>query len=629
MTTRPPASAPARSQALSRLTGPVIVASLFGVACADQAREAGDGDAPAGVVLIVVDTLRADHLGTYGSPLGLTPALDGVADRGVVFEQAIAPSSWTRSTMASLFTSRYPSSLGVLGREDALAPAALTLAEVLRDAGRMQTLGVITNQNAGRPFGFDQGFDRFEVPELTAGYPHDAQIHIAEGVTRRALHLLDDRVSGLPFFLFMLYIDPHDPYLPHPDLVGEGPPGRFDGSRRQLAQLDRMPPGQRTANDLARIRHLYAGEVNYCDRWIGELLAGLEQRGLRDEVLLVVTADHGEGLWDHGHRAHGRHLYEELVRVPLILDPPGSAAEGRRVSQPVSLLDVAPTILAAFGIPPPKDYRGSDLAPLARGETSPARRPAVVYTELDVDDDDLEALRRGDTKLIRHRSSRGERGAPELYDLAADPDERHDQAAGHPVLLASMESALDRLSARVLAEATAAHRVALDSLDEESARGLRALGYLAGAPGQATKAPHEVDGSLARSLDFARPDHAEAQLLGGFHHLENGFRWVGGRSSARLGREQGATKWRVEGWVDLALHDREPLVVLVRAGEGAPQRTTLEQSGPFTLEGPLPPAAGPSVTLEIECEREVVPAAVGRGKDRRNLCLVVRSIGLY
>lgn len=432
-----------------------------------------------GTIVILVDTLRADHLGCYGSELALTPVIDGVAARGALYERAVAPSSWTRPTVASLFASRYPSSIGVLGDEDAIASEVVTLAEVLRESG-FETFAVGTNSHAGRAFGFDQGFERWEKPDILARYPDDFHKMPAEGVTKKGLELLDARLGGRPFFLYLHYIDPHDPYMPHPEQAADDPEpaGRFDGSRRDLAVLDAMRPGEVTEADRNRIRHLYAGEVRYCDHWIGKLLQGLEDRDLRDRVLVVITSDHGEGLWDHGVRGHGLDLYEELVHVPLIVDAPAAFDGDRpvRVTSPVSLIDVAPTILAAHGIEAPDDFRGLDLAPLAEGRQR-ARRRELVYTELKFAGRDLDALRHADFKLIRDRRPDAGR-ALQLYDLAVDPGEKSNRALSEPSLAARLEGSLDGIARELLDHAEKSEHVALSEVDEETVENLRALGYL-------------------------------------------------------------------------------------------------------------------------------------------------------
>jgi arylsulfatase A-like enzyme len=594
----------------------------------DPHRDATAAPRPAGTVLILVDTLRADHLGAYGSPLGLTPHLDDLAEGTTLFERAIAPSSWTRSTVASLFTSRYPTSIGVLGREDAIAGEVVTLAEVLEAAG-FETLAVSTNRNAGPVYGFDQGFDRFEVPDLTASYPGDFPIHVAEGVTRKALRFLDERDPGRPFFLFLHYVDPHDPYLPHPGLLDvPEPAGRFDGSRRDLSRLDALPAAEITEPDRARIRHLYAGEVRYCDLWIGALLRGLEERRLRDRVVVIVTSDHGEGLWDHGLRSHGRDLYEEQIRVPLIVDLPSAEAddrERRRVTEAVSLVDVAPTILAANGLAPEGAFRGADLMQLVRGRSRP-RRHESVYSELALDGRDLEALRHRNQKLIRNRREVESRHT-ELYDLSVDPHERHDLAGVAQERRGELEAAIQALTAELCSEAVAAERVRESELDADTARSLAALGYLGGDAAPREASPVRA-GELSPMLDFARGGYSEEQLVFGFHELENGRRWMAGRAEVVLARRHDASRWRLHGWIDLDLHGRESLTLRVVPGEGASQTRTLARSGFFTLEGPLPPSADETLRLRFDCDHELTPARVRAGTDRRRLCVIVRSVAV-
>ena len=335
-----------------RLTACALVMSCSGPSVPDPpspAVESAD-QPPAGVVLIVVDALRADHVGSYGSDQGLTPHLDELAEEGYVFENAIATSSWTRASIASMFSSRYPTAISVVGRDDSIGSSVVTVAEVLQVLGNFQTLGVSTNANAGAQYGFAQGFDTFLAPESEGSYPGDFAVPIAETVTRTALALLDERDLSRPFFLFLHYVDPHDPYLPHPGLLDSvEPSGRFDGSRRRLQEMDRTAPSDLTEADVERIKFLYAGEVKYADAWIGALLAGLRDRGLHDDTLIVVTADHGEGLWDHAPRgAPGEYGARAALpsnpallsarRAPMIAPlrprpPPWSSTSARRSSQ--------------------------------------------------------------------------------------------------------------------------------------------------------------------------------------------------------------------------------------------------------------------------------------------------------
>lgn len=438
------------------------------------------GPPPRGIVLIVIDTLRADHLGAYGSSRGLTPELDALAERSWVFENAIATSSWTRSSVASILTGCYPTSIDVLGREDAIADEVQTLAELLGAAG-YRSWGITTNGNAGERHGFQQGFDEFLVPEPRVSYPDDFPMIPAEAVTELALEKLAARDPDAPFFLFLHYTDPHDPYLPHPELIeGPEPPGRFDGSRRDLKELDRLPSDQRTEDDMARIRHLYAGEVRYCDLWLGRLFDGIEELGLDDGLLTIVTADHGEGLWDHGRRDHGRDLYQETVRVPLIVHLPGkSSASAGRVEETVSLADIVPTVLASCGVASGAGVQGRDLYPLLEARD---RGPAFasVYSEMTVNNVDAHAVWMGPFKAIRDRTPdepEEETERWQLFDLSRDGAE-HEPAAS----LGDAEPDLRRMlwvwdrelqRARIEGET-----VPLEELDADTLQQLHGLGYV-------------------------------------------------------------------------------------------------------------------------------------------------------
>jgi arylsulfatase A-like enzyme len=358
---------------------------------------------PKGIVLVVVDTLRSDHLGCYGDPRGLTPELDELAAESVVFANTVAASSWTRSSMAAMFTSRYPSEIGMLKREDVVPDPVVTLAEALQEGG-VQTLGVSTNMNAGTRFGFAQGFDLFVEKLPKVSYPDDPMRVPAEAVTKRAARVLDERDPERPFLLYVHYIDPHSPYFEHPGLLDEPePPGRFGGSERDLAVLDAQKPEEHRPEDLDRIRWLYAGEVKYCDLWLGELFDELRARGLWDDVLVMVTSDHGEGLWDHGERDHGTDLYEEQIDVPLLVKfPVGDGIAPTVTDAIVGHVDLAPTLLTTLGLPVPGEYRGADLRAAVRAGRGDGRFNHG-YSEMRRGIRDLESIEDGRTKFIRNR----------------------------------------------------------------------------------------------------------------------------------------------------------------------------------------------------------------------------------
>jgi arylsulfatase len=599
------------------------------------------------VILIVVDTLRADHVGAYGSKEEFTPNIDSLAARSHLFENAVATSSWTRPSIAGMLTSRFPTSLGLLDKTDSLHDRAVTVQEVLGNQLDFQTFAVITNGNISAQWGFDQGFDQFVWPNLRRSYPDDFPIHVAEGVTQRVLRLIDRREEGRPFFLFALYVDPHDPYLPHPELQTEEElPGRFDGSRRELHELDRLR-GTSTSADRERIKHLYAGEVRYADHWIGELLAGLNARGLQDEVMILLTADHGEGLWDHGLRGHGNDLYEESVHAPLVVHLPSmTERDATRISEPVSLADLAPTILATVGAQKPTAFQGSDLSPLMAAES---RSPALdyVYAEMDHRGRNFESIRNGSWKLIRRRSEGEAPGRPavQLFDLASDPEESRNLAShAQARSRRRLADALQQWSLAVLADAASRRLVALSELDDSTLESLRGLGYLGNAEVERAVrdrasaarpargiAPAGLPEPTDSRIDLSTPPTMHRQVLGGLVRSSNESVFAGNRSAFVLKRQRGHEQWAVD--VGIEPEDGPLPVTLEIVAEGG-ETTVVEIHSPglYQLEGPLPNSAEPSrVVLELDCRRPGGgPAGAGThgGSDLTEACIRVNRIFL-
>ncbi len=607
---------------MCRFTTALLIGLLLSGCSQEPSRDSAPGH---NIVLILIDTLRADHLGTYGSRQGLTPSLDALAERSIVFEQATATSSWTRSSVASIFSSRYPSSINVLGRDDALAPEVNTLAELLQSNG-FHTFAVSTNGNAGRSYGFDQGFDQFHIPTIRDGYPGDVEIRTAEGVTRLGLQLIDTVDDDRPFFLFLHYVDPHDPYLSRPGLLSAPePPGRFDGSRASLKQLDRADPATLTEADYARIQYLYAGEVKYCDRWIGELLEALDQRGLRDEMVLMVTSDHGEGLWNHGKRGHGKDLYEEMIRIPLLLEHP-DGDPGQRIATPVSLIDIAPTLLDLATVPVPDVFEGVSLLPLTHGESRP-RRARLVYSEMRLDGVDLDSLRDDDWKLIRDRRRVNREAALTWFDLAVDPGEQApwDKDKGVPTLAPLLED----FARAIVRQASAPHVVEQSNLPPEALENLRALGYIDTAPPSAARSQSISNKALATWLDFGSPSEDESsQLLDGFYRNEGDRRWIAGRAAAQFGRSPEHTHWRINGVANLELAQRDQIVLSIQIDHGQPTTRVIDRSGQFHFVGRLPSSETNGITrLDITCDHDFIPKD-SRGQDGRVLCAAIHALGL-
>ncbi len=419
------------------------------------------------VLLYLIDTLRADRVGAYGSTRGLTPRIDALARQGVVFERTTAASSWTKPSTATILTGLPPAVHGATRLDRRLPSAVQTLAEVLRDAG-YRTGGWSANAHVTAATGFDQGFERFEFLDELAR---------AEALGRRALAWLDesarassglDRTQAPPFFLYVHAIDPHAPYEPPEDLrrrfapnvpAGSGSLGQVEAVYRAL---DRKHPEAKAL--LARMPPLYDAEIAGIDRSFGALLDELDRRGELRHTLVVVISDHGEEFGEHGGLGHGKTLYREVLDVPWIVRLPGQSA-GRRIAAPAAHLDVMPTILAALGIPAGADLYGVD-------RLAPEAREGPRFSHLDYEGRQGGSVELGNWHLIEPWSRKFSR-AGKLFNLAADREEARDLAAKNPVRAGYLRSLL---RAEQLAER---RRFAVSApLGAEERKALEALGYL-------------------------------------------------------------------------------------------------------------------------------------------------------
>ncbi|MCU0224421.1 MAG: sulfatase-like hydrolase/transferase [Acidobacteria bacterium] len=474
--------------------------------------------APPHLLVITLDTVRADRLGAYGHAAAATPRLDRLAREGALVEGAQAVAPLTLPAHASLFTGLYPPAHGVRDNADFVLPASVTtLAEVLAARG-YRTAAVVGAAVLARTQGLDQGFASYdepgmapaEKPSAAAGKgaagksPASATLRPiverrASEVTDRALAALDRLASSKPagpFFLWVHYFDPHAEYAPP-----EPYRARFKSSP-------------------------YDGEIAYVDAQLGRLLDALAAKGLAGRTLIAVVGDHGEGLGEHGESTHGVFLYETTLAVPLLLKLPGTIAAGVRVPGPVSQVDLAPTLLELLGAPPlPRAQGASFAASLGRGGSvaaggrapgAPAAGPATgsaprplysetLYPERVYGWAPLFALRSGASKLI-------DAPRPELYDLSADPRERKDLAAAEPARLRERQAELARLR-----EALGGADPAAESpSDAERRAQLEALGYAAGRGTGAARAggAPPLDPKDGIRLEMAIEDGRQALVAG-------------------------------------------------------------------------------------------------------------------
>jgi arylsulfatase A-like enzyme len=424
---------------------------------------------PAGrpnLLLVCIDTLRADMIGAYGYPRPTTPTLDRLAAQGVLFEDALATSPWTLPSGASLLTGLYPHRHGMKSAERSLARDVATWAALLQRRG-YATAAVVNAHWMSARYGFDRGFDSFR-------FVRPAQHRDRPGaVVDEALAWLDAYGAG-PFFLFVHDYHVHSDYDPLPEyaaIFARPYRGVVDGTTEQLKAV-RAGQLALDERDVEHLVDLYVAGIRHVDGELSRLLERLERDGRLEDTLVIVTADHGEEFLEHGGVLHGRTQYQEVLRVPLILRGPGVPV-GRRVAEPVSLVDVLPTALALLGEPAPDGIDGVDLAPLWRdaGTDAERLRDRLLFGEADHNNespDATRAVRRGRFKLIADRPS----GRAVLFDLEADPGETRDVSERHPEIAGALRTALEASGGE------SAQGPELTGLSPEEEQRLRALGYL-------------------------------------------------------------------------------------------------------------------------------------------------------
>ena len=427
---------------------------------------------PSMVLLYVIDTLRADHLSVYGYKTETTPGLVQLMRDGVVFENAVANSSWTKPATASILTGLLPWSHGAEKSEDALTGSLTSLAAHLQGAG-FQTGGFSANGNVSATFGFHHGFEEFSLMGR-----YDAPAAEVQGV---ALAWIAAQDSSHPIFLYIHTIDPHAPYGPTDRFFSAAvsgsagdPVGTVPFMRQLAASKDEPDPA------LAQtLIEMYDSEIESNDHQFSQLLEHLKQSGLYDQALILVTSDHGEEFYDHGSWTHGRTLYQEMLHIPLLVKFPENWAAGTRVHHTVQHIDLLPTILDYLAIPPPPELQGrSLLCTVDQTSAIPSAScnevaPRPVFASVHYHNNHRQSVLLDGWKLILRSADRLDRQA-ELFDLRVDPLERENLAGRYPIRVGYLTS-LIRAELRSRHTAGGTQPVALD---EETRQRLEALGYL-------------------------------------------------------------------------------------------------------------------------------------------------------
>jgi arylsulfatase A-like enzyme/Flp pilus assembly protein TadD len=437
----------------------VFALAMIWVVSGEARDQASAGQSPS-VLLITIDTLRADHVGCYGDARVETPAIDGLAAQGVRFENAYAQAPITLPSHAVILTGTYPMFNGVRDFTSPGLPMNIpTLAEMMRRKG-YRTAAFVSSYAVNSTWGLNRGFDDYDDNlGLEPGRSNDIFL-----VRRRGDHTVDHLLAWLnqrgnaPFFVWLHLYDPHSPYRP-PE-----------------------PYLSRYAS------HPYDGGIAFDDAQVGRVLARLKEMQRFGAMAVLLVSDHGESLGEHGEDEHGFFIYNATLRVPFILKLPGNSPDARTIARPVGTVDVAPTIAQLCGIPSAEtgSFQGRSLLPLL--SSGPSGEDAAVYAESYYPRDSFgwHELR----GLLNSRFAYIDAPRPELYDLQHDPEERHNLAAANSSLAASLRERLEEVERRYVGRAASTPAPA----DPETVERLRSLGYVSFASSAATgDDPHRAD----------------------------------------------------------------------------------------------------------------------------------------
>jgi len=457
------------------------------------------------VVLYMIDTLRADHASLYGYARDTTPFLKKLGAQGLIFDDCQVQATWTKPSVASLLTSLYSFTHGIVNDYDTIPKGAATLAEQLRAAGYV-TAGIVANPFAGRLSGLQRGFDYLSEWEVIQRYRKDAEDRGTDSAAvNKIIFPWLEAHRNEPFFLYAHTTDPHAPYRPpagfEEKFANPSETTQFNATYKSLTDKKEYGGGAvvsraivtRSGFNADRFIHQaidrYDGEILHND-WSLEQLAGkLKELGILDNTLIVVVSDHGEEFWEHGWTAHGQSLYQELTHGVFVMRSPTLIPTPRRVTEPVQLIDVMPTVLDLLGLKIPHMVQGQSLAPFARGQAF-ERRGQVMTSRfasphangfVPENGTDTVGLVSANWKLLyRDKAKEVGLNKVELYDRRGDRGETKDIAKEHPQEVERMMAEIgkwmeaEKLIKKSLTQGPKA------AMDAKTLERLRSLGYLGG-----------------------------------------------------------------------------------------------------------------------------------------------------
>jgi arylsulfatase A-like enzyme len=459
------------------------------------------------VLVYMIDTLRADHTSLYGYARETTPFLNKLGTQGLVFEDCQVQATWTKPSTASLLTSLYSYTHGIVQDYDTIPKGATTLAEQLRTAGYV-TAGVVANPFAGLLSGLQRGFDYMSEWTVVQRHRTEAEDRSTDSAAvNKILFPWLERHRDEPFFVYAHTMDPHAPYRPPPGFeekfanAAETP--EFDRTCKRLEGAARYGGGivvnraRCTRNGINPDRFIhgatdrYDGEILHNDWSLEQLVGKLRQLGILDNTLIVVVSDHGEEFWEHGWTAHGHSLYQELTHGVFLMWNPKLIPTPRRVTEPVQLIDVMPTVLDLVGLKIPDVVQGQSLGPFAKGRpfhrhgpvmTSRFAHPQAKLTAAIPENRiDTVALLDANWKLIyREQAKQARMNKVELYDRRTDRGDAKNVAAQHPHEVDRMMTEIGRWMDAQKQIRSFLGRGAKATLDQQTVEKLRSLGYLGG-----------------------------------------------------------------------------------------------------------------------------------------------------